>query len=158
MELLKLKLGLSIEHVAYKGIAPAINDLLGGQTQAMFPGLAAAVPHLTGGKVRAIAVTGEQRTAKYPDVPTFKELGVDGFDDILQWYGVSGPAGMDAGTVGVLNESLQKVLANPELEKLLEVEAIVPMAMTPAAFDAYVRKDLARWKKVAQEQNIKLDA
>lgn len=158
MEMLKAKLGIAPAHVSYKGIAPAINDLLGGQTQAMFPGLAAAVPHLSGGKLRALAVTGEQRTKRYPDIPTFKELGIGEFDDVLQWYGVSGPAGMASSTVAALNETLGKVLLDPELEKLLAVEAVVPMRMTPGEFDAYVRKDLARWTRLAQAQNIRLDA
>ena len=158
MEMLKVQVGIAPVHVSYKGIAPAINDLLGGHTQAMFPGLAAAVPHLSGGKARAIAVTGPTRTARFPDIPTFKELGIDGFEDVLQWYGVSGPAGMDAATVALLNKTLNTVLANPALEKLLEVEAIVPMPLSPAEFDAYVRKDLARWRELARTQNIRLDA
>jgi len=145
-------------HVPYKGIAPAIIDLLGGQTQAMFPGLAAAVPHLSGGKLKAIAVTGTQRTKRYPDTPTFKELGISDFDDVLQWYGVSGPAGMASATVSILNESLSKVLADPELEKLLQMEAIIPMIMSPSEFDAYVKKDLARWKQLAETQKIRLDS
>lgn len=158
MELLKPSLGVSTTHVAYKGIAPAFNDLLGGHTQAMFPGLAAAVPHLKSGKARAIAVTGAQRSPAFPDIPTFGELGIKGFDDVLQWYGVSGPAGMDPGLVATLNTSLNQVIAMPGLAKLLEVEAIVPMPLSAAQFDDYVRQDLARWKTVAQEQRIQLDA
>lgn len=158
MELLKQQAEIPLEHVAYKGIAPAFNDLLGSQTQAMFPGLAAAVPHLKGGKVRAIAVTGSKRVPAYADVPTFSEVGISGFDDVLQWYGVSGPKGMDPTIVQTLNMSLNKVLANPELEKLLQIEAIVPMAMSPKEFDAYVRKDLERWRKVAKEQSIRLES
>jgi len=158
MELFKAQAGIAIEHIAYRGIAPAFTDLLGGRTQTMFAGLAAAVPHLGGGKVRAIAVTGEQRTRQYPDVPTLRELGFAGFEDILQWYGVSGPAGMAADIVTILNRSLQEALTAPGLEKLFAVEAITPMRMSPQAFDAYIRKDLARWQQVAQEQGIRLDA
>ena len=158
MELLKQHEGLQTQHVAYKGIAPAFQDLVGGRTHAMFPGLAAAVPHLTSGTVRAIAITGTKRSARFPDVPTFEELGVQGFDDVLQWYGVSGPKGMSTDVVKRLNDSLNQVLDKPELEKRLQIEAILPMAMTPQAFGEYVRKDLARWKKIAQEQNIHLDA
>ena len=158
MELLKQDTGLKTQHIAYKGIAPAFQDLVGGRTQAMFPGLAAAVPHLISKTVRAIALTGNKRNARFPDVPTFEELGVKGFDDVLQWYGVSGPKGLSADVVKVLNDSLNAVLIKPELEKRLQIEAILPMPMTPQEFDHYVRKDLARWKKVAQEQNIRLDA
>ncbi len=158
MELLKQDTGLKTQHIAYKGIAPAFQDLVGGRTQAMFPGLAAAVPHLTSNTVRAIALTGSERNARFPDVPTFEELGVKGFDDVLQWYGVSGPKGMPDDIVKTLNESLNSVLKKPELEKRLQIEAILPMPMTPKEFGQYVEKDLERWKKVAQEQDIRLDA
>lgn len=158
MELLKQRGGFSSEHVAYKGIAPAFNDVLGGSTQFIFPGLAAAVPHLAGGKVRVLAITGKERNKRFPDVPTFDELGVKGFDDVLQWYGVSGPAAMPRDIVSTLNVSLNKVLANPALEKTLAIEAILPMPMSPEEFDAYVRKDFERWQRLAKEQNIQLSA
>lgn len=158
MELLKQDTGLKTQHIAYKGIAPAFQDLMGGRTQAMFPGLAAAVPHLTSKTVRAIALTGSKRNARFPDVPTFEELGVKGFDDVLQWYGVSGPKGMQPDAVNTLNESLNMVLKKPELEKRLQVEAILPMPMSPQEFGEYVKKDLERWKAVARKQNIHLDA
>ena len=85
-------------HIPYRGIAPAINDLLGGQTQAMFPGLAAALPHLRSGRMRALAVTGKARSAQLKDVPTMEEVGFKGFD-AMQWYGSVGPAGMPADVV-----------------------------------------------------------
>lgn len=158
MELLKQKSGFQTDHVAYKGIAPAFNDVLGGSTQFIFPGLAAAVPHASSGKVRILAITGTKRSARFPDVPTFEELGVKGFDDVLQWYGVSGPSGMPTDIVSTLNASLNKVLVAPGLEKTLAIEAIIPMPMSPQEFDSYLRKDLQRWQKVAKEQNIKLDS
>lgn len=158
MELLQQQAGTHMVHIAYKGIAPAFTDLLSQQTQAMFPGLAAAVPHLRAKSVRAIALSGDRRNPAFPDVPTFKELGLDGFDDVLQWYGVSGPAGMDSGIVQTLNAGLNKVLAQPALAKQLDTEAIVPMPMSPAQFAAYVRKDYERWATLAKAQNIRLDA
>jgi tripartite-type tricarboxylate transporter receptor subunit TctC len=158
MELLKQDTGLQTQHIAYKGIAPAFQDLVGARTQAMFPGLAAAVPHLLSKTVRAIALTGNKRNVRFPDIPTFEELGVKGFDDVLQWYGVSGPRGMKDDVVKILNDSLNAVLIKPELEKRLQIEAILPMQMSPQEFGHYVQKDLERWKKVAQDQNIRLDA
>ena len=86
---------LDMVHVAYRGIGPAITDILGGQTQAMFPGLAAALPHIKAGKMRPLAVTGLKRHPLLPDVPTFEELGYKGFDGV-QWYGIVGPANMPA--------------------------------------------------------------
>jgi tripartite-type tricarboxylate transporter receptor subunit TctC len=95
MELFKLEIGAFMLHIPYRGIAPAINDVLGGQTQAMFPGLAAALPHLRSGRMRALAVTGKQRSPQLKDVPTMDEAGFKGFD-AMQWYGSVGPAGMSA--------------------------------------------------------------
>ncbi|HYG45112.1 MAG TPA: tripartite tricarboxylate transporter substrate binding protein [Bordetella sp.] len=158
MELMQQHAGTKMVHIAYKGISPAFTDLISQQTQAMFPGLAAAVPHLRSGTVRALALTGEHRNPRFPDVPTFKELGIAGFDDVLQWYGVSGPAGMDAGVVRVLNETLNKALANPALGKQLDIEAIDPMPMSAAQFADYAQRDLERWTRLAKEQNIRLDA
>ena len=84
---------LDMQHVAYRGIGPAITDILGGQTQALFPGLAAALPHIKAGKMRPLAVTGIKRHPLLPDVPTFEELGYKGFDGV-QWYGIVGPANL----------------------------------------------------------------
>ncbi|WP_144640860.1 Bug family tripartite tricarboxylate transporter substrate binding protein [Bordetella genomosp. 13] len=157
MELLQQQLGSKMVHVAYKGIAPAFTDLIAGQTQAMFPGLAAAVPHLKSGTVRAIALSGEHRSPNFPDVPTFKELGLKGFDDVLQWYGVSGPAGVPAKVVQALNDSLNKVLKDPALKKQLDIEAIEPMPMSPAQFADYAKRDYERWARLAKAQRINLD-
>jgi tripartite-type tricarboxylate transporter receptor subunit TctC len=157
MELLQQRLATKMQHIPYKGIAPAFTDLLAQQTQAMFPGLAAAVPHLRADTVRALALTGERRSPNFPDVPTFKELGIDGFDDVLQWYGVSGPAGLPADIVQTLNQSLNQVIAQPDLVKQLSVEAINPMPMTPAQFADYAKRDYERWAKLAKEKNIHLD-
>jgi tripartite-type tricarboxylate transporter receptor subunit TctC len=158
MELMQQRVSTKMVHVAYKGISPAFTDLLAQQTQAMFPGLAAAVPHLRSNSVRALALTGSRRSPNFPDVPTFKELGLDGFEDVLQWYGVSGPAGMPADVVQTLNQTLNKTLALPELAKQLDIEAIDPMPMTPAQFADYARRDYERWAQLAKQQNIQLDA
>ena len=95
MELFKQETGAFMLHIPYRGIAPAINDLLGGQTQAMFPGLAAALPQIRSGRLRALAVTGKERNPVLKDVPTMDEAGFKGFD-ALQWYGTVVPAGMAA--------------------------------------------------------------
>ena len=104
MELFKQETGAFMLHIPYRGIAPAITDLLGGQTQAMFPGLAAALPHLRSGRMRALAVTGRARSPQLKDVPTMEEVGFKGFD-AMQWYGTVGPAGMPADVVKRLNDT-----------------------------------------------------
>jgi tripartite-type tricarboxylate transporter receptor subunit TctC len=93
MELLKQQLKVPMVHIPYRGIAPAITDVIGGQTQAMFPGLAAALQHIRSGRLRPIALTGKKRAAQIKDVPTLDELGLKNFD-AMQWYGVVGPANM----------------------------------------------------------------
>ena len=158
MELLKQQLGSKMVHISYKGISPAFTDLISGQTQAMFPGLAASVPHLKSGSVRAIAITGKTRNPGFKDIPTLEELGIKGFEDTLQWYGVSGPAGIDGGIVKILNDSLNKVLAVPDLAKKLDVEAIIPMPMSAAEFADYAKRDLDRWTRLAKQQHITLNS
>ncbi len=157
MELFKQQINSFMVHIPYRGIAPAFTDLIGGQTQAMFPGLAAALPHIRSNRVRALAVTGLQRHPQLKDVPTLDELGFKGFD-AMQWYGVVGPAGMPAAIVKQLNDTLNTVLAAPDLREKLAVEAIEPMPMSAAQFGQFIRTDIARWTRLARERNIHLDS
>jgi tripartite-type tricarboxylate transporter receptor subunit TctC len=156
MELFKQETGAFMLHIPYRGIAPAITDLLGGQTQAMFPGLAAALPHLRSGRMRALAVTGKQRSAQLKDVPTMEELGFKGFD-AMQWYGSVGPAGVPADIVRRLNEAQVAVLKAPDLAEKLSGEAVEPWPMSPEQFGQYIRSEIARWTALAKARNIHLD-
>jgi tripartite-type tricarboxylate transporter receptor subunit TctC len=156
MELLKSQTNTFMVHIPYRGIAPSFTDLIGGQTQAMFPGLAAAMPHLRSGRIRALAVTGKTRHPQLKDVPTLDELGLKGFD-AQQWYGVVGPANMPPAVVKTLNESLAQILKAPDLREKLAVEAIEPLVMAPEAFGAFIKADVARWTKLAKEKNIELE-
>jgi tripartite-type tricarboxylate transporter receptor subunit TctC len=157
MELFKQQIDSFMVHIPYRGIAPAFTDLIGGQTQAMFPGLAAAMPHIRSGRVRPLAVTGLQRHPQYKDLPTLDESGFKGFD-AQQWYGVVGPAGMPAAIVKQLNETLATVLQSPELREKLSVEAIEPMVMSPEKFAAFIKTDIDRWTKIAKDRNIQLES
>jgi tripartite-type tricarboxylate transporter receptor subunit TctC len=157
MELFKQQAGSFMVHLPYRGIAPAFTDLLGAQTQAMFPGLAAALPHIRSGRVRALAVTGPQRHPLLKDVPTLIESGFKGFDAI-QWYGVVAPAGLPAPVLKTLNDTLNGVLTGGDLRDKLSAEAVEPMPMTPDAFAKYIAADIARWTKLARERKIELDA
>jgi len=156
MEQLKLAADLDLVHVPYRGIAPAFVDILGGQTQAMLPGLAAALPHIKAGKVRALAVTGRKRHPLLPDVPTFEELGYKGFDGV-QWYGIVGPANLPPAIVKRLNEEISRLLATPDLRERLSSEALEPMPMSPEQFAQYIREDIARWTQLAKERHIELE-
>jgi tripartite-type tricarboxylate transporter receptor subunit TctC len=157
MELFKLASNSFMVHLPYRGIAPAFTDLLGGQTQAMFPGLAAALPHIRSGRVRALAVTGSTRHPLLKDVPTMIESGFKGFD-AQQWYGVVAPAALPAPLLRQLNETLATVLAAPDLRDRLAAEAVEPQPMTPEQFSRFIREDIARWTKLARDRNIQLDS
>ena len=156
MELFKQETGLYILHIPYRGIAPAINDLLGGQTQAMFPGLAAALQYIQSGKVRALAVTGSKRSSVLKDVPTMEELGFKGFD-AMQWYGTVGPAGIPAAIVKRLNETQIATLKLPEMREKLLIEAVEPMPMSPEQFGQFIKDENRRWSALAKARNIQLE-
>ena len=156
MEQFKIQGQFFSTHVPYRGIGPAFTDVMGGQTLSMFPGLAAALPHLKNGKLRAIAVTGTKRHVLIPDIPTFKELGFEGFEGV-QWYGVMGPANLPEKITSKLNTEINKAIQSPELKERLSSEALQPMPMSSEQFTKFVKDDIARWSKVAKERNIQLD-
>ena len=156
MELFKQETGTFMLHIPYRGIAPAINDLLGGQTQAMFPGLAAALPQIRAGRLRPLAVTGKERNPVLKDVPTMEEAGFKGFNS-LQWYGTVGPAGMAPDLVKRLNETQVTVLKSPDLREKLAAEAVEPWPMTPEQFGAFIRSEIAQWTALAKARNIQLE-
>lgn len=156
-ELFKMQTNSFLVHIPYRGIAPAITDLIGGQTQMMFPGLAAALPHIRGGRIRALAVTGSKRHPQLKDVPTLEEAGLKGFD-AQQWYGVVGPANMPAAIVKQINDGMATVLAQPDFKDKLSAEAVELMPMKPAEFADYMKKDIARWTALAKARNIRLDS
>jgi tripartite-type tricarboxylate transporter receptor subunit TctC len=157
MELFKQQAHAEMVHIPYRGIAPAFTDLVGGRTQAMFPGLAAALPYIRAGRIRPLAVTGLTRSAQIKDVPTLDELGFKGFD-AMQWYGSVGPAGMPADIVEQLNSALETVLKSHNLRDKLAVEAVEPMPMSPEQFGQYIRNEISRWTALAKERNIRLDS
>jgi len=156
MEQFKQAAGLEATHAAYRGIGPAITDILGGQTQMMMPGLAAAIPHIRAGKMRPLAVTGLKRHPLLPDTPTFEELGFKGFDGV-QWYGIVGPARMPEAVTKRLNDEINKALATPALRERLSGEALEPMPMTSAEFGRFIQADIARWSQLARDRRISLE-
>ena len=157
MELFKQAINVFMVHLPYRGIAPAFTDLLGAQTQAMFPGLAAALPHIRSGRVRPLAVTGLVRHPLLKDTPTMIEAGFKGFDAV-QWYGVVGPANLPPAVLKTLNESLNGILTGADLRDKLSAEAVEPQPMTPDAFAKFIRADIARWTALAKDRKIDLDA
>jgi tripartite-type tricarboxylate transporter receptor subunit TctC len=155
-ELFKISTQTAPLHVPYKGSAPAVTDTIGGQTQLMFPSLFTALPYVKAGKLRAMAVAGGKRSTLLPEVPTLKELGIDGVD-VEQWYGFFAPAGTPKDVVARLNTALNKVLADKEVIKRLEDHGADVETSTPEQLGDLVRKDLAKWKGVVQKAKLQAD-
>ncbi|HUR89461.1 MAG TPA: tripartite tricarboxylate transporter substrate binding protein [Ramlibacter sp.] len=142
--------------VPYRSIGHAFTDLVGGQVQAIFPGLAAGLPHVRSGAVRPLAVTGTQRHRLLPDVPTFKECGYENFEGVT-WYGIVGPAKLPPSITRSLNEQINRMLAQPDFRERLSSEALDPMPMSPSQFGDYIAKEIAHWTAVARENRISGD-
>jgi tripartite-type tricarboxylate transporter receptor subunit TctC len=140
----------------YRGIGPAITDMLGGQIHVLMPGLAAALPHIRAGKLKPLAITGLQRHPLVPDLPTFEESGFKGFDGV-QWYGIVGPAKLPPEITKKLNGEINKAIQSPALQSRLASEAIAVMPMSPEQFGQFIQADIARWSVLAKERNIHLD-
>ena len=156
LEQFRAAAGFDAVYAHYRGIGPALTDMLGGQIQVLMPGLAAALPHIRAGKIRPLAVTGFERHPLIPGVPTFEESGFKGFDGV-QWYGIVGPAKLPQEITQRLNAEINKALASPALRQRLSGEAIDPMPMTPEQFASFIRADIARWRALARERGISLD-
>jgi tripartite-type tricarboxylate transporter receptor subunit TctC len=156
MEQLKLAAGFNMTHVPYRGIGPALTDTIGNQVQCLMPGLAAALPHIRSGRIKAIAVTGKQRHPTLASIPTLEELGYPGFDGV-QWYGLSGPARMSPELINRLSAEINKAIALEEVKRKFLVEALEPMPMSPSEYTRFIKTDILRWQRVARERNIQLD-
>jgi tripartite-type tricarboxylate transporter receptor subunit TctC len=156
-ELFKSLAGVDMVHIPYKGGAPAMQDLLGGQVQLMFDNLANSLPQVKAGKLRALAVTTSTRSAAMPDLPTVNEAGVKGFD-LSTWFGVFVPAGTPPDIVAKLNAGIVAALDSRELtERLSAMGAVPPKNNTPASFAAFVRAENAKYAKVVKESGAKVD-
>jgi len=143
-------------HVPYKGSGPAMVDLMGGQIQGIFDTAPSALPQAAGGKVRALAVTGPQRLAGLPNVPTFAEAGYPAFDAPV-WYGVMGPAGLPAPIVTYLNEQVNLILDEPETRERLAQLGSIAVKGSPQDFGAFIAKESARWQGVVKDANVTVD-
>jgi len=155
-EALKVMAGIDIVHVPYKGQAPAMNDLLGGQIGFMFANPVTTLPQVRAGKLRALAVTGPARFAGAPEIPTVAESGVPGYD-AQTWFGIAAPAGTPEAIVGKLSAELQKVMNSKEVRGALEAQGAVVIASTPADFARRIRSDIDTWRDIIRSAKISLD-
>jgi tripartite-type tricarboxylate transporter receptor subunit TctC len=155
-ELFKTLAGIDIVHVPYKGGAPAMQDLLGGQVQFMFDNLANAMAQIRAGRLKAIAVTTAKRSPLAPELPTMAEAGVPGFD-ISTWYGIMAPAGTPPDVVRKLNAEIVRFLGSDEMREKLKAQGAEPAPMTPEQFDAFIRAEWTRYAKIVKDSGAKVD-
>ncbi|MES2051093.1 MAG: tripartite tricarboxylate transporter substrate binding protein [Pseudomonadota bacterium] len=155
-EYFKLQTGASIVHIPYRGTAPAVTDLMGGQIQVLFTGAPAVLGQIKNGQLRALAVSSPQRLAALPDLPTVAETGYKDFE-ADQWYGVVAPAGTPREIVAKLNAQINQSLGSPELKTRLTSEGAIATPTTPEAFGQLIAREIARWKPVIQSGRVKAD-
>ena len=155
-ELFKSMTKVDMVHVPYKGSAPAVSDLLGGQISIMFDNLPSVIPHVRSGKLRAIAISTAKRSADLPDVPTISEAGVPGYE-ATSWFGMFAPAATPKPVLDKISAALGKVLANAEVKKKIDDQGGEPANETPAQFADFIQKESLKWGKVVKESGASLD-
>ena len=155
-EYFKLQTGTSLLHIPYRGTAPAVTDLMGGQIQVLFTGAPAVLGQVKNGQLRALAVSSPTRLAALPDLPTVAESGYKGFE-ADQWYGVVAPAGTPREVVAKLNAQINQALNSPDMKTRLLSEGAIATPVTPEAFGQLIVRELARWKPVIQSGRVKAD-
>ena len=148
--------GTFILHVPYRGPVAALQDLVGEQTDMMFASLAAALPHIRSGRLRALAVTANERLSVLPDTPTFAQAGFDQFD-VRDWAGLVGPASLPASAVERLNAEVVKALAEPGVAARFAQMGVYVHSSSAAAFGEWVRKEIPKWGEVARRANIRME-
>jgi tripartite-type tricarboxylate transporter receptor subunit TctC len=155
-ELFNSMAGVKLVHVPYKGAAPALADLLGGQVQLMFSTMPPALPHVKDGKLRALAVTSSKRSRAMPELPTVDEVALPGFG-ANTWHGVVVPAGTPAAIVARLNREIVAILHLPEVVERLSSQGAEALGSTPEEFAAYIRSESVKWAKVVRDSGAKAE-
>ena len=156
IELLKLMTGIDIIYVPYKGGAPALTDLLGGQVQSIVGALPTVIGFLPSGRIRALGVTSAVRSSQVPTIPTIAESGVPGFE-VVGWNGLCAPTGTPPSVVAKISADTLKALEQPDTLQRLKEQGTDARPMTPPQFEAFVRAEITKWAKVAQAVGMKLD-
>jgi tripartite-type tricarboxylate transporter receptor subunit TctC len=141
-------------HIPYKGISPALTDMVGGRVEALIATPASVGGALRGNQIRPIAVTTSTPSPFYPDLPSMAKA-IPGYS-VDVWWGVLGPAGMPQAIVDRLNKAISEVAQSPKMKEIFSKEAATPYTMSPKEFGVYMNEELDKWQKVAKERNIKL--
>ena len=155
-EMLKIDAGIHMLHVPYKGIAPAITDVMAGQVDAAFTSVPSVIQHVTSGRVRAIAVSSARRVAIAPDIPTISESGLRGFD-VNPWWGILAPAGTDMRIVRKINADVADVLKMREMQDFFKAQGAEALITTPGEFHKMLVSDVAKWAKVVKASGARID-
>ena len=153
MELLKTMTGIEIRHIPYRGVGPALNDLVAGQVGILIAGVLTTKPQVDAGTVRGLAVTGLKRVEGLPDVPTVAEAGVANYE-ALQWYGLLAPAGTPAPIITRLHAETAKAVRSAEMKERLAADGADPVGNTPAEFAAHIKEEMRKWAEVARAAKI----
>ena len=155
-ELFKSLAKVDMQHVPYKGSAPAVTDLLGNQIGIMFDNMPSAIPHVRSGKLVPLAVTTAKRSPELPNVPTIAEAGVPGYE-ATSWFGMFAPAGTPAPVLAKLNAAIVKVLGQPDVKKKINEQGAEVYSETPEQFAAFIQVESVKWGKVVKESGASLD-
>jgi len=153
MELFRLRTGIDLVHVPYKGANPAAVDLVGGQIPSMIANVPSILPHILAGKARPLAVTSEKRVPPLPEVPTVSESGIPGYV-VTSWYGICTPAGTPAAVLDKLHADVTRIMQSPDLRQRLTELVIEPALTSREEFTAFVRSELERWEKVVRDARV----
>jgi tripartite-type tricarboxylate transporter receptor subunit TctC len=156
-ELFNIAAGVKLVHVPYKGAAIGINDLVAGRLALMFGTSPTTLPHVRSGRLRAIAVTGRARSAVMPELPTVAESGLPGYE-AGSWYGVLAPARTPPAVVVKLSTEIATALTSSDVREKLKAQGVDAVGNTPAQFAVYIRQEIAKWAKVMQAANVKVEA
>jgi tripartite-type tricarboxylate transporter receptor subunit TctC len=153
-ELFNMMTGVKIQHIAYKGTPPALTDLIGGQVQLSYIVPLSVAPHIKSGRLRAIAISGETRLPTLPQVPTFTEAGLPGFD-VKFWFGVLAPAGTPKEIIDKLSTEIARILALPDIKENLVGQGMDPYISSPEQFAALIKADMSKFAGVIKAANVK---
>ncbi len=155
-ELFKILAGIDIVHVPYKGIAPAIIDVISGQVTMTFPSIISGAPHVKSGKLRALAVTGGHRSPALPELPTMIESGIRGYESNT-WYGVLAPKATPRAVVMKLHDEIVAIVTLPQVKNHLLVEGAEPVGNTPEQFGAFIKSEIDKWGKVIRAAGLRVE-
>ena len=156
LELIKKQVGIDVLMVPYKGSGPAVTDVVAGHVDLIIDAVSVSMPYVASGRIRPIAIVNSARLGSLPDVPTFEEQGLKGFD-ARGWQGLLVPAGTPASAIARLSDALNKALAHPDVRERFATQGLTPVPTTPEQFGAHIRSEIEKWGKVAKTANIKVD-